>query len=79
MKTTASEASIALKHPVKNCGTTSARRLDPETARLLAQLRQMNKEITTRAWAIGDVVNELRALGVTVKEQAKLVGASRQR
>lgn len=58
---------------------TSARRLDGVTTRLLSRLRQLTQEATARAWAIGDTVNELKARGVPVKDQAALIGGSRQR
>lgn len=58
---------------------TSARRLNRAATLLLARLRRLNQEATARGWSIGDTVNELKARGFTVKEQAALIGGSRQR
>lgn len=58
---------------------TSARRFPGEFAPRLGRLKSLVAEASQQAWAIGDLVNELKAAGLTVTEQATLIGASRQR
>ena len=58
---------------------TNARRFPGGVTRRLARLKSLVAEATAQAWAIGDLVNELKAAGLTVTEQAELIGASRQR
>ena len=59
--------------------TTSARQLESATLLLLQQLMRLHREATERAWAIGDLVNKLKGRGISVTEQARSIGASRQR
>lgn len=55
-------------------------RLSAAGMRLLGELRDMLHEETLNAFAIGDTVNQLKhAHGLTVKEIAKVLDASRQR
>ena len=45
----------------------------------LARLKRLMVEANTNAWTIGDLVNEVKATGISVQEMAGLIGASRQR
>ncbi len=63
----------------KESDMTNARRFTSTTMRLLARLKGLMAQANCNAWAMGDLVNQLKRGGMTVQEQAALIGGSRQR
>ncbi|MEM6394250.1 MAG: DNA methyltransferase [Planctomycetota bacterium] len=63
----------------KTMKTTNARPFAARMTAALGRLKGLMAEANHNAWAIGDLVNELKTAGVPVRDQAELIGASRQR